>query len=98
MLLVDRVQLALFLLAHDLGSFFLVDIGLGDVVGERRGIGGGRHLVRVIRVEAGRDALLLGEPGELVVVQAVYLPAVYPAVPVKLLGELLILLRQRASC
>src|SRR5262249_53255178 len=60
---------------------------------------------RVLAVTRRRDALLLGEAGQLVFVEAVYLAAVLPAVPVEPLGELLgelawlvwILLRHSAS-
>ena len=89
----------------DLGAFFLVNLGLPDVLGQRRGVRGRRHLVRVIGVDTGRDSLLLGEAGQLIIVEAVDLAAVLPAVPAEPLGELIdelgwrvrILLRHRTS-
>jgi hypothetical protein len=110
-LLVDRVELALLVLPGELGPRLLVLLALGDV-GLRRRVGGRRHLVRVIVVHAGRDALLFGQAGQLVLVETVYLAAVLLPVPMKplvelpgevsgLLGILLrlarILLRHRAS-
>src|ERR1700722_7731135 len=88
-LFVDGVQLALVFLAADLGPFLLVHLGLPDVIGQRRGVGGGRHLVRVVGVDARLDAPLLGAPVQLVGVQAVDLAAVLPPVPVEPLGELI---------
>src|SRR5580704_5091417 len=103
--LVDGVYLALVLLAADLGLFLPVLVGLLDVLGQRRRVRGGRHLVRVVGFDARLDALLLGEPVELVGVQAVDLAAVLPPVPVEPLRELIgeltwlvyVLVRHRAS-
>ena len=67
---VDGSQLALVLLAPDLGPLFLPVLIEGDVFRLRRRISGGRHLVRVVGVEPGGDALFLGEAGEVVVVGA----------------------------
>src|SRR5215468_3887207 len=103
-LFVDRVEFALLVLPDELGPRLLVLLALADV-GLRWRVRGRRHLVRVVVVNARRDALLLGEAGQLVFVEAVYLAAVLPAVPVEPFGELLdelawlvwILLRHRAS-
>src|SRR5207244_3158379 len=65
--LVDVPQLALVILADELGLLFLPVLVQRDVLGLRRRVGGRRHLVRVVGVEPGRDPLLLGEPGELLV-------------------------------
>ena len=53
----------------------------------RRRVGGRRHLVRVVGVKPGGDALLLGEAGELLVVEALRRAPVLAAVPVELLWE-----------
>src|SRR5580704_3974797 len=90
--LVDGVYLALVLLAADLGLFLPVLVGLPDVLGQRRRVRGGRHLIRVVGVDARLDPLLLGEPVELVGVQAVDLAAVLTPIPVEplraLIGEI----------
>jgi hypothetical protein len=99
------VQLAFFLLAADFGPFLLVYLGLADVIGQRRRVRGGRYLVRVVVVDTGRDAFLLGEPGQLVLVEAVDLAAMFAAVVVEPFGELIgkftwlvyVLVRHRAS-
>ena len=80
-------------------------LGLPDVFGQRRRVRGGRHLIRVVGVDARLDALFLGEPVQLVGIQAVDLAAVLPPVPVEPLGELIgeltwlvyVLVRHRAS-
>src|SRR5579859_1021546 len=103
--LVDGVNLALVFLAADLGPLLLVHLGLADVIGQRRRVRGGRYLVRVVGVDARLHAFLLGEPVQLVLVEAVDLAAVLPPVAVEPLGELIgelarlvyVLLRHRAS-
>src|SRR5262245_27194546 len=71
-------------LAADLGPRLLVHVGLRDI--ERRWlVGRGGHLVRVVVVDPGIDPLLLGQPGELVVVEALQLAGMLTAVAVELL-------------
>src|ERR1700761_3678982 len=77
-------------LAAEFGALLLVHLGLADVLADRRGVGRGRHFVRVVVVKAGRDALFFGEFRELVVVEALRRPAVLAPVPVKLRGELVL--------
>jgi hypothetical protein len=92
-------ELVLVVLAVDLGPLLLVHLGLGDVLGLRRGVGGRRHLIGVVGVQARRDPLFLGQAGEPVVVDALGRAAVLATVPVEPLGKLArILLRHRASC
>jgi hypothetical protein len=88
-LFVDAVELALFLLAAGLRPLLLVHLGLPDVIGQWRRVRGGRNLVRIVGIEPGRDALLLGEAGKFVIVEAVDLAAVLPAVAVESFGELI---------
>jgi len=89
--LVDVPQLALVFLAAELGPLFLPVLVLGDVLRLRRGVGGRRHLVRVVGIEPGGDPLFLGELGELVVIEALRRAPVLAAVPVEPLGEVILL-------
>ena len=64
----------------------------------RRRVRGRRHLVGVIGIQAGGDALFLGQPGELVIVGVLGRAPVLPAIPVESLGKLIrILPRHSAS-
>src|SRR5438477_9267155 len=92
--LVDVAELALVLLAPELGPLFLPVLVLRDVLGLWRGVRGRRHLVRVEGVEPGGDPLFLGEPGELLVlfvVDVLRRAPVLAAVPVEPLGEVVLL-------
>src|SRR5438034_4727831 len=91
---VDVAELALVLLAPELGPLFLPVLVLRDVLGLRRRVGGWRHLVRIIGVEPGGDPLLLGETGELlvlVVIDVLRRTPVLAAVPAEPLGEVILL-------
>jgi len=90
------VQLALVQLVADLRLGLLVDLRLADVLLGRL-VGGRRHLVRVVGVDARLDPLLLGEPGQLVIVQALRRAAVLAPVAVELLRRLRVLLAHEAS-
>jgi len=80
-------QLALVVLAADLGAGLLVLVALGDV--RRRWLVGRRgHLVRVVVVEPGLDPLLLGQAGQLVVIEPLQLAGMVTAVAVELLRRL----------
>src|SRR5690349_17126005 len=81
-------QFILVVLAADLGPCLLEHVRPGDVRLRRR-VGRRWHLVRVVVVEPGLDPLLLGQPGELVIVEAPGNAAVLTPVAVKLLGRLL---------
>src|SRR6202041_2187098 len=74
-------ELVLVVLVADLGARFLELVGLADVELLRR-VGRGRPLVRVEGVDACLDALLLGQPGQLVVVDTVRAAAVLTAIAV----------------
>src|SRR5690242_1734921 len=78
-------QLILVVLTADLGPRLLEHVRPGNVRLRRR-IGRRGHLVRVVVVEPGLHPLLLGQPGELVIVEAPGNAAVLTAVAVKLLG------------
>src|SRR5579859_3939399 len=70
-------QLVLVELATDLGPRLLVHVALGQIR-ERRRVGGRRHLVRVVIVDPGCDPFLLGQAGQLVVVEMPGTAAVLP--------------------
>ena len=80
-------QLVLVELAADLGSCLLVFLGLCDILLRRR-VGSGGHLVRVVVVDPGLHPLLLGQAGELVVIEVLWAAAVLTAIAVELLGWL----------
>src|SRR5215831_21332138 len=81
------LEFALVVLAADLGPGLLVLLTLGDVE-LRRLVGRRGHLVRVEIVEPGLDPLLLGQAGQLVVVEALQLAGMLAAVAVELLRRL----------
>src|SRR5215475_13220848 len=81
------LELALVVLAADLGAGLLVFIALRDVR-RRRLVGRRRNLVGVVVVEPGLDPLLLGQAGQLVVVEALQLAGMLTAVAVELLRRL----------
>lgn len=70
-----------------LGTFFLVDIGLGDIE-LRGGIGSRGYLIGIEGVNPGFHALLLSEPGQAVVIEALRRPAMLAPVAAELLGWL----------
>ena len=80
-------DLVLVLLAPQLGPLLLVLLGVADVGVERRGVGGGRDLVRVVGVDTRLDPLLFGLVGEPVVVEVLRGAAVLTPVPPEPLGR-----------
>jgi hypothetical protein len=83
------LQLIVVELAADLGSCFLVLVGLSDIP-LRRSVGRRRHLVRVVGLDPGRDPLLLGEAREPVVIDVLRKAAVLMTVAAELLGWLVL--------
>jgi DNA-binding transcriptional ArsR family regulator len=81
-------DLVLVFLAPQLGPLFLVLLGVADVGVERRGVGGGRDLVRVVGVEARVDPLLFGLAGQPVVVEVLRRAAVLTPVPAESLSRI----------
>src|SRR5215475_15123662 len=81
------LELALVVLAADLGPGLLIFLTLGDVE-LRRLVGRRGHLIGVVVVEPGLDPLLLGQAGQLVVVEALQLAGMLAAVAVELLRRL----------
>src|SRR5512132_109755 len=80
-------QLALVKLPLDLGSLLEVLVGLGDVLRRWR-VSRRRYVVGVVVVEPSSDTLLLGEVGELVVVEMLGSAAVLAAVSPELCRRL----------
>src|ERR1700722_8847875 len=77
-------------LAAELRSLLLVGFRLADAHRLRRRVRCGRHLIGIEVVKARLDALLLGELGEPVVVQALRGAAMLVAVPVELRAVLVL--------
>src|SRR2546423_1839843 len=94
----ERVQLALFELPLNFGSFLLIDLGVGHV-GQRRRVRGRRDVVGVVILESGGHAFTFGAAGERLVVGVHRGATMLPAVAGALFPDVLISCRcHNASC
>src|ERR1035438_4217752 len=78
------MQLAIAALPADLRPLFEVLLGLSHILG-RGLVRCGRHLIRVVVVDARFDAFLFGQTGETVIVKARRSTRMFPAVAVEFL-------------